>query len=359
MVRSMRTFILGAGLLAAGWAQSKPSKVPTEYALRRAQQSQPRSFAANLALGQLLLESGQAAQAIPFLTTAASLQPHDVPARHDLAVAFIEASRLVEAQRILAELEVEAPSPGIVHLEALWLAASGKAGPAAEKFQLAAEAEPTEKHLFDWANHLLNHSASEPALQIFRYAGERFPRSARLKVAEGIALYALGEFDLAVQSVCAGVDLDPKDLRPLVFLGLLIDVSPENGAALRQRLQHFAALYPSYAQAQYLYGLSLLETSATAAELHLRRAVALDPRMAEPHLELGKLYADANRTTEAIRELQAALRLAPQLDTAHYRLGQLYQRTGQSTLANKHLAAYRKLRSEKAAHEAERRAKQP
>jgi Flp pilus assembly protein TadD len=71
--------------------------------------------------------------------------------------------------------------------------------------------------------------------------------------------------------------------------------------------------------------------------------------LAEPHLELGKLCADTNRTAEAIRELEAALERSPRMEAAHYRLGQLYQRTGQTALAKRHLAEYQKLRAGKPA----------
>ena len=334
--------LLGVALLAVGWSQP----VPNEAALRRVQQAQPRSFAANLALGQLLLESGQAAQAIPFLGAAAAVQPRDVPARHDLAAAYIETGRLSEAQRLVAELQRQAPSPGIVHLEALWLAASGQLQAAAEKFRSAAEADPSEKHLFDLGNHLLNHNAAESAMKIFLFAIERFPQSARLHVAQGVAFYARGEFDQAVRSLSAGVDLNPRDLRPLVFLGLMINLTPESAGAVRQRLKGFANLYPANAQAQYLYGLSLTRAGDPAAEAHLRRAAALSPRMAEPHLELGKLFAESNRPAEAIRALETALRLSPNLGAAHYRLAQLYHRAGQASLAKQHLEAFQKLRPE-------------
>lgn len=330
--------------LAVIWLSLGSGQSP-EAALRRAQSAQPRAFGPNLALGQYLLEAGEPARAVPFLAAAVAARPDDGPAQYDLAVAQIETGRLGEARKLLDGM---APSPSRDHLEAQWLTASGQPSPAAAKYQRAAEAAPTERHLFDWGNHLQNYGAPEPALRIFRYAIERFPASARLKVGEGVALYTLRQYDEAVKAVCAGVDLNPADLRPLVFLGLMIDLTPESAPMVRQRLAAFAERYPRDAQAQYLYGLSLTKTSIpAAAEPFLRRASTLAPRMHDPHLELGKLYADANRTAEAVRELETALRLAPRLEAAHYRLGLLYQRLGQRELANRHLAEYRKLRAEK------------
>lgn len=325
----MRAWIFGFSIMALSWGQSPPAQ----------------GFAANLSRGQQLLESGQATKAIPYLVAASTLQPRDVAARHDLAVAYIETGRLPQARRLLTQLQQQAPSPSIIHLEALWLAASGELQAAAEKFRSAAEADPSEKHLFELGNHLLNHNASEPALTIFRFALERYPQSARLHVAQGVAHYARGEYDQAVRSVAAGVDLAPRDLRPLIFLGLMIDLTPDSAPAVRQRLQKFAAFYPANAQAQYLYGLSLAKANDPTAEIYLQRAASLAPRMAEPHLELGKIFAESNRSAQAILSFNTALRLDPGLGQAHYRLSLLYQRTGQTALAAHHLRAFQKFKA--------------
>jgi len=331
-------------LLPCLWAQ--PS-IPTESTLRRAQQGQPGNFTANLALGQYLLEAGQPAKAIAFLMKAVRLNPLDVTARHDLASAYVEENRLADARNLIEKLP---SSPAKIHLEAQWLAASGQIVPAAEMFQKAAEAEPSEKHVFDWGNHLLNQGASEQALKIFHYGVEQFPQSARFKVARGVALYARSEFEEAARSVCAGVDLNPVDLRPLVFLGMMTDLSPESALLVRQRLEGFAKRFPTHAQAQYYYGLSLTKSEKpSAAEPFLLQAQRLDPKLHQARFELGKLHADAGRKVEAIRELKAALLLAPDLEAAHYRLGQLYQRDGQTALANQHLARYRELKARKEA----------
>jgi Flp pilus assembly protein TadD len=338
----MRNPSLWLLLLPCLWAQ--PS-IPVESTLRRTQQSQPNNFAANLALGQYLLEAGRPSQAITFLAKAVQLNPEDIPSRHDLASAYIEASRLTDAR---AWIEKMPTSPAKLHLEAQWLAASGQMVPAAEMFQKAAEAEASEKHVFDWGNHLLNLGATEQALKIFRYGIEHFPKSARFRVAQGVALYARSEFEEAARSVCAGVDINPADLRPLVFLGMMTDLSPDSASLVRLRLEGFATRFPSNPQAQYYYGLSLTKSDKPAsAEPFLRRAQRLNPKMPEPRFELGKLYADAGRKVEAIQELKAAIALAPDLEAAHYRLGQILQRDGQTALATHHLAKYRELKAKK------------
>jgi len=353
-----------AGAHASAGAAARTTKAPDttpasrtiETKLRQAQSAQPTSFDANLSLGQFLLGAGRPAEAVRFLDLARKLKPESVPARHDLFVALVETGKFGEAEALLRELQKEAPSASTVHLEARWLAASGKPALAAERFQQAAEAEPTETHLFDWGNHMLAHGAAEPAGKIFAYAVGRFPRSARLKVAQAVSYYAQGNYDHAIRTLREGIALNPKDLRPLVFLGQMIGVSPELERDVQRELERFAALYPEHAQAQYFYGLSLVTLNdQKSGERYLRRAAALDPKMPEAHLELGKLYADSGRAEQAVQELRIAIQLSPGLSAGHYKLGQLYQRSGQTALADQHFAVYRKLRAEQTAREEQER----
>ena len=60
----------------------------------------------------------------------------------------------------------------------------------------------------------------------------------------------------------------------------------------------------------------------------LKKAIALDPKLAEAHLQLGNLYSDQSKYAEAIPEYERALQLNPDLADAHYRLGQAYVHTG-------------------------------
>jgi Flp pilus assembly protein TadD len=330
-----------------------------EAKLRRGLATYPENPEANLALGTFLLEAGRAGEAVPLLGAAVRLAPGSIQARHDLAVALLEERRLTEAEALLRELQVTGGSEAVVtHLEARWLAASGKPAEAAEKFQRSAERAPTEAHLFDWGNHMLSNGAAEPASRIFTWATQKYPQSVRLKIAEGMSYYARGDYDRAVEVVCAAIRLDPEDPRPLASLGRMIGVAPQRERQIKTELERFARVYPEHAEAQYFFGLSLATLGESdIAERQFRRAAALDPEMAQPHIELGKLLGEKSRSEEAIRELEGAVRLAPNISGAHYRLAQLYQRAGNKILAQRHFVAYRKLRADEAAREARDRSR--
>ncbi len=77
----------------------------------------------------------------------------------------------------------------------------------------------------------------------------------------------------------------------------------------------------------------------------LRGAVALDPRMADAHLQLGILYSGQRKMTEAIAEREKAVTQQPALETAHYRLGQALTQVGERVRGRKELAIFSQLHS--------------
>ena len=75
-----------------------------------------------------------------------------------------------------------------------------------------------------------------------------------------------------------------------------------------------------------------------------RMAIAVDPALAEAHLQFGNLNSDQGKFAEAIPEYQRVLELDADLADAHYRLGQAYVRTGQKDRAQEQIQVYQQLR---------------
>ena len=88
-------------------------------------------------------------------------------------------------------------------------------------------------------------------------------------------------------------------------------------------------------------GLDLTQIAAL-----LKKAIALDPALAEAHLQLGNLYFDQQKYGESIPEYQRALELNGDLADAHYRLGQAYVHTGEKERAQEQLQVYQKIREQ-------------
>ena len=239
---------------------------------------------------------------------------------------------------------------GLLHLQGDIDARAGDYTAAAVGYQRAAHLEPTEPHLFDWGNNLLQLRAYDDAADVFTASLRRHPRSPRLHVGLGIAQYSRGRHEDAVTSFGEAADLDPADPRPVTFLGEMYGVVPSRSEDITRRLARFVSLKPRDANGQYYYAMSLWRGQATGAtadlakvEALLRRAVALDAKHAKARLQLGILLSEQRRWREAIVPLKAATLLEPRLAQAHFRLSQAYRRTGQAELADRSLAAFEEL----------------
>ncbi len=78
----------------------------------------------------------------------------------------------------------------------------------------------------------------------------------------------------------------------------------------------------------------------------LSKSLALDPKLAEAHLQLGNLYSEQNKYAEAVPEYARALELNTDLADAHYRLGLAYVRTGEKDRAQEQFQVYQRIREQ-------------
>jgi tetratricopeptide (TPR) repeat protein len=331
---------------------SAPDPAAVEHQLLEAVQRAPDSFAARHRLAGFYLQQGKVPAAIPHLQRAQQIDPSQYAVGYDLAVALIELNRLDDA-RVQVRRLLKLKDVGEVHnLLGDLEERAGNLVAAAEAYQRASHMDPSEENLFDWGNSLLQLRAPAPAGEVFTAAIKRHPRSARLHVGLGISLYSRGEYKDAVQSFCDAVDLAPSDPRAYQFLGEVYGVAPELGGEISARLRKFVAADPKNPLAHFHYAMSLWKGGGQAPgsddfreiERLLKRAAVLDPRMTMAIFELGVLLAEQQRNAEAIECLRRAIELQPSLAQAHYRLGQLYQRVGRHDLAEKELAVFRELK---------------
>ena len=201
---------------------------------------------------------------------------------------------------------------------------------------------------------MLIHRTLDPAIEVFQHAAERYPNSPRLATGLGMAYYSRGNYDDAVKALLKAVDLSPSDPRSYLFLSKAYDSSPSQAEEVIQRFRRFVELQPQNAHAPYYYAISLWKgrraqdpsLDRVQIESLLKRSLALDPKLADAHLQLGNLYTDQNKYAEAIPEYVRARELSPELADVHYRLGQAYVRTGQKDQAEAELKIYQTLRAE-------------
>jgi tetratricopeptide (TPR) repeat protein len=327
---------------------------PAEQQFKKAVELEPRTFDTNHNLGEFYVQSGRIPEAAPFLEKAQKINPASYDNGYDLSLAYIETGRLAEARQQVHELLKQKNTAELHNVLAQVEEKDGKFIPAANEFEIAAHMDPSESNMFDWGSELLLHRTLDPAIEVFRHATERYPASPRLAIGLGMALYSRGNYDEAVKALLRAADLSPSDPRCYFFLSKAYDSSPGQADEVIQRFRRFADLQPENARALYYYAMSLWKgkrAQDAALDINqigalLKSAVALDPKLAEAHLQLGNLYSDQNKYSDAVPEYERALELNADLADAHYRLGQAYVRTGQKERAQEQLQVYQRLRAQ-------------
>jgi len=327
-----------------------------EKSLREAADRQPPDFDSNHQLGTLLVATGRAREAIPFLQRAAAKDPENYANAYALAFANAEAGNFEVAEGEATKLLAKKDDADLHHLLADVNEKLGDSLDAVRHYQRAAELAPSESHLFDWGAELLLHHAPEPAIEVFAKGNRLFPTSARILLGLGAAYFAHGAYDESVLRISQASDLNPNDPVPYQFLSKIEQAQNTPSAALVERLHRFLMLQPRSADANYYYALGLWKLGKAAPakpnpnqlESLLQTAIQLNPEHAPAHLQLGILHAERGAYPEAIAEFHKALEADPKLEEAHYRLARAYRQTGDSDKAKEELRLYSQLSKESA-----------
>ncbi len=330
----------------------KPQLAEAEF--KKAVELDPKNYNTNHNLGEFYVQAGNIAQGATFLERAQRIKPESYDNGYDLSLAYLETGRLSDARQQVTELLKQKDTAELHNLLGQIEEKDGNFVPAANEFEAAAHADPSEDNLFDWGSELLLHRTFDPAIEVFQHAAERYPNSPRLAIGLGMALYSRGNYDDAVKALLKAADLSPSDPSCYYFLSKAYDSSPGQAEDVIQRLRRFAELQPKNARALYYYAMSLWKgrrTQDAGVDVHqieslLKKSVELDSKLAEAHLQLGNLYSDQGRYADAVPEYERALAINSDLADAHYRLGQAYVHSGQKDRAQEQLQVYQRLRAE-------------
>jgi tetratricopeptide (TPR) repeat protein len=332
--------------------------VPAEVEFKKAIELEPESYDGIHNLGEFYIASGKIPLALPYLEKAQRIRPAAYDNGYDLSLAYLETARYDQARQAIQSLLAQKDAAELHNLLAQVEEKDGKFVAAENQYATAAHMDPSESNLFDWGSELLLHRTLDPAIEVFRRATERYPNSPRLAIGLGMALYSRGNYDEAVKALLRAADLSPSDPRCYYFLSKAYTSSPGQAEEVIRSFRRFHELEPEDARAPYYYALSLWKGRRAQdagldigqIESLLKDSIRHDSKFADAYLQLGNLYSDENKYTDAIPEYERALALNSDLADAHYRLGQAYVHTGQRQLAEQQLAIYQRLR---AAHLAE------
>jgi len=315
---------------------------------------EPHNFDANHNLGELYVQQGKLSAAMPFLEQAQHIDSSSYDNGYDLSLVYVLTGRAGDARVLIRELLKQKDTAELHNLLGQADERDGDFVAAANEYELAAHADPSESNLFDWGSELLLHRTLDPAVEVFQQATERYPKSARLMIGMGMALYSRGNYDDAVKALLKAADLSPSDPGCYLFLSKAYDSSPGQAEDVIERFRRFTVLQPKNARAVYYYAMSLWKGKRAEdptldphqVESLLQRAISLEPSFAEAHLQLGNLYSDERQFAIAVPEYVRALAHNADLADAHYRLGQAYVHTGQKDRAQEQFEIYQKLRAQ-------------
>lgn len=338
---------LAAALFHAG----KPAQAEEQF--RKALELEPQDYDANHNLGELYVQSKKMTEAIPLLEKAQALRP-SYDNGYDLALAYFLTGKLDQARQLVQNLEQIKNTGELHNLLAQIEEKDGKYLAAVNEYQTAAHMDPSENNLFGWGSELLLHRTYEPAIEVFQQATQRYPKSPRLFIGLGMALYSRGKYDDAVKALLTAADLNPSDPRCYLFLSKAYGASPNQTDEVISRFKRYAELEPNNAQAVYYYAMSLWKGKRAEdpgqdlqdVESLLKKSIALDPKQADAYMQLGNFYADKREYAKSVPEYESALKLNPNLPDAHYRLGQDYVHTGERDRAQVEFEVYQRLRAE-------------
>jgi tetratricopeptide (TPR) repeat protein len=344
----------GANRHADAQKPSSTNPQQEERGLLQAANREPNNYQVVGSVGEYYLHREKWRESVLWLTKAYALSDGDAGTGYDLAFALMQAGDLEGAKRQIGQALTRADAAKLHNLLGEVEGRSGDLVDAAREYHRAAELEPSESNIFDLATFLLQHKkyvgSLDDSIKFFRYGVAQFPRSSQMMVGLGVALYSDNQYDEAVRVLCAAVDLDPKDRRPIQFLGRASRVSPELAQEVDRRLRDFVQRYPENAATNYFYALGLWERGGDQGkdlgkiEQLLQKAEDLSPGWYEPHYQLGVMYEAEKRDDDAIREMKRAVKIDPDFFPAHFRLAVLYNHVGQKAKASIEAAAVKRLK---------------
>ena len=331
-------------------------KVPSENELRAALANAPAGFDSNHQLGVFYLNSRRYADAIPLLENAYKAEPSNQGNQYDLGWAYEGAGDLPRARKRVQEFLTMQKSADLYRLAAELDEQLGDPLSAVREYEDAAKLNPSEQNYFEWGSELLLHRAVWQAVDVLRRGADAYPRSVRMQTALGTALFAGARYNEAAQRLCVASDLNPEDINPYVFMGKIQMSAPDPLACIEPRLARFVQRQPGNSVANYLYAMSILkhqeqrpdESAVQQAKALLMTAVSIDPNCGEGYLELGILAASQRSFESAIEFYKKAIAVDPQLADAHYRLGMAYDRTGQPAKAKQEFQLHDQIKQEQA-----------
>jgi tetratricopeptide (TPR) repeat protein len=319
--------------------------------LENASRLKPDNALVWAALAQTYLHGNQTKAANEAAQRAATLAPANPAVEHALAVFYSETGDFKQAAdwegRFAASgaADPQAPARAADFLGHAY-AVANRLEDAVREFRKAVESDPkAESFVFDLGQTELQKGDFSAAFATFDRGRQRFPASAQMQLAYGVAAYGQRRFTDAIDAFLEVTRIDPSIEQPYVFLARMLDQAGD-------RLPRIVAAYASWEKAEprnylpaclYAKALAAAGSDPAKIEAELRRAIQLNDRYWESHYELGLVLAGRREWQAAAEELARSVELNPKNAPAHFQLARAYDKLGKADLAQAERAEHQRL----------------
>ncbi len=295
------------------------------------------AFARLLALGYRLVSEQRFNEAAELFGALAEQRPRDSSALYGAALANLNLSRTIPAERF-ARLAVH---------EALTSASVANLPPPAQRERQARAADA----LVLLAVVVAFRGADAEALKAARQAVQLSPEHFDAQFTLGRALYGAGDFTGAARAFRAAAGLKPENVEASFFLATALERSGDADGALAA-YRGLVARRPGAHEGHMGLGVLLVKRGGAGVEEGMKalaRALEINPDLYEARVTLGRMLVARGRAAEAVEHLKRAAALAPDNPEPHYQLSLAYRRLGRTQEAAAESAIVKRI------HESRRR----
>ena len=276
-----------------------------------------------VALAETYAKLGNSRQAAEAAAKAEKLGANDPITQRGLALFYVEQAKADEA--------------------------NGQPAKAVAELQAAIRLKPGEEaYYFAVVEMMLRHYDFNGAVQQSEAALKKFPKSAQLTLASGVAYYGLNQSEPAIGKFLQTISLDPSIDQPYVFLARVINHAHSHLPVLTQRFAEYQERNPRSYLGYFMHAKALDAQfkEPELAEKLLLRSIELNPEYWESHYELGILLEKRGAIEDAEKEFRKTTELNPQEPSPHYRLCRVLARLGRTADAQVEAAAMQKATEE-------------
>jgi tetratricopeptide (TPR) repeat protein len=223
--------------------------------------------------------------------------------------------------------------------------------------------QDNEAFHFDLAQLLFYKQDFAKAVTVLENASKRFPQSAQIELALGVAYYGQRRFEETIQTFLKTIDLAPEVPQPYIFLGKMLEHAGPHMSEITAKFGAWEKIDQTNAVAPLLHARALIaelppsgwDDEAQEAQTLLEKSIALNSDSAEAYFEMGCLMDRKHEFPKAAELLEKSIAINAKDPVAHYRLARVYDRLGKKEQADAERALHAKL-SEQEKQDLSRRA---